>query len=131
MDVYSVVGLSVITALLAMTVKSFRPELGIQVGIAGGLIVLSAAAAELTGIIRVLNEQTARMGLDGDVIRFVIKVTGIAYATGFAADICRDAGENAIASRMEICGRLMLFSAALPKLVSLFSLICGLIEEYL
>ncbi len=130
MDAFRIAGLAVMTALLALTVKSYRPELGMQVSAAGGLIILIYAAAEISGLIGAMGERLSAFGIDGDVLQLVIKVTGIAYITGVAAEICRDSGENALAVRTEICGRIMLFSAVLPRLVSLFSLLAGLIAEY-
>ena len=57
----------------------------------------------------------------------VVKVIGISYITQTASDICRDCGENALASKMEICGRIMLFSAAMPMFMKLGSSLIGLI----
>ena len=66
--------------------------------------------------------------VDGAGIAAVVKITGIAYTAQFSADICRDAGESAVASRIELAGRLMMLLAALPMVLSAVEAICGLVS---
>ncbi len=123
--------MAITTAVLALTVKSFKPELGMQTALAGGVLILGVCAAELTGTARTLREMLAGTGVDGGVISLVFKVTGIAFTAQIASDICRDAGESALASKVQICGRLMMVSAALPMLTELVLSVTRLIGDFL
>ncbi len=129
MDIFKAAGMAVITALLALTVKSIRPEMGVQVALAGGLLILGMALPYLTGIGSALSELSARAGLDGGLLSLAAKALGIAYMTETAGSVCRDAGETSLAVKTELCGRLMLLSAALPMLIRLFELLASLIRE--
>lgn len=128
MDIFKVVGIAVITSVLAVTVRSVKPELGLQIGLAGGLVILGIGIAELGGVAEAMREIVARAGIEGDILTPVLKVTGVACMTRIASDICRDAGENALASKTELCGRLLLISAALPTFMELFLKITELVE---
>ncbi len=131
MDIFRIVGIAAAAAVLALTVKSYRPELGIQTAAAGGALILLLCISQLTEISSVLKTSLFELGLDEDAVLPVIKVAGIAFVSQIGADICRDAGETALASKTELCGRILMVSAALPTLTKLVKLLSGLINEYL
>lgn len=131
MDIFKVAGAAVLTALLSLTLRQIRPELGMQTALAGGAVIMMLAAAELSGIARSIRGLSGSFGVGSDAIGAALKITGIAYITQISADICRDAGESALASKTEICGRILMVAAALPVLTDLLGTLSGLAEEYL
>ena len=130
MDVFRVVGIAAAAAILARTVRSSRPELGLEIAVAGGAVMLSLCLSELTGITSAIKESLIGFGIDEAAFTPVFKVVGIACVSQIGADLCRDSGESALASKTEICGRILMASAALPTFVRLMSMLVGLIDEY-
>ncbi|MBO4563536.1 MAG: stage III sporulation AC/AD family protein [Clostridia bacterium] len=128
MDIFRIAGIAVITAILSLTLRGIRPELGAQTAIAGGAVLLLAAVTELSGIAVELRRAFSGINPGGGAAELAIKVAAIAYIAQLAADICRDSGENALAAKTEICGRLLMISAALPMLIRLARTLIGLIE---
>lgn len=126
MDLFRAVGIAVITALLTLCLRGIRPELAMQTAMAGGLVVLVIAAGELAGLYPKLKSLWDELGYGQELIMPAVRITGIAYMTGIGAELCRDAGEGALAIKTEICGRVMLLSAAAPVLISLVSILAGL-----
>ena len=53
----------------------------------------------------------------------VLKITGIAYIAEFGAEICRDAGEGAIAAKIEMAGKVIIIALAVPIITSLLDLV--------
>lgn len=129
MDIFRAVGTAVITAMLALVLRSVRPELAMQTAMAGGIAVLLMAAGELAGVYPKLREMLAELGAGSELLMPSVRVIGIAYMTGIGAELCRDAGENALAMKTEICGRVMLLSAALPVLASFISVLKGMADS--
>lgn len=129
MDIFRAVGTAVITAMLALVLRSVRPELAMQTAMAGGIAVLLMAAGELAGVYPKLRETLAELGAGSELLMPSVRVIGIAYMTGIGAELCRDAGENALAMKTEICGRVMLLSAALPVLASFISVLKGMADS--
>ena len=76
-----------------------------------------------------LRETLAELGAGSELLMPSVRVIGIAYLTGIGAELCRDAGENALAMKTEICGRVMLLSAALPVLASFISVLKGMADS--
>lgn len=131
MEVYRLCGIAVITALLAAALRSVKPELGAQAAVSGGVLLLIITVSELSGAAEAVRTFMKQAGLGADPAQLAFKTVGIAYISQTAADICRDMGENSIASKAELCGRLMIVSAALPMLKELMEKTAALIGEYL
>ena len=128
MDIFSVCGIAVMTAVLAVTVRQFRPELAIQVSIAGGAVLTLSVLTKLAGSVETVKSFYAQTGLDGGWLETAIKLIGIAYITQISAELCRDAGESALALKAELCGRAIMLSCAMPALISLLKVLVGLAE---
>lgn len=131
MDVFRITGIAAAAAVLALTVKSYRPELGAQIAIAGGIVILSLCLSEIAGINEALKKSLFELGLDEEALSPVFRVIGIAFVTQIGADVCRDSGESALAAKTEICGRILIASAALPTILKLVSMLTVMIDEYL
>ena len=82
-----------------------------------GVGTLTAAAKELF----------SQTGLDGSYLTIVFKSLGICYITQTACDICRDSGENALASQLELAGKAALLMTALPMLSSAADIVRSLL----
>ena len=129
MSILKVVGVGLIAAIVSLLVKSFRPEMSLQVSIAAGVALFVYAAIELSGITETILSTAKEYGLNTDYISVIFKALGLAYITQFASDICRDAGETAIAGKVELCGKVMIVTASLPGVVSLLDMIRGLFSQ--
>lgn len=53
----------------------------------------------------------------------IIKVLAVAYITDFTAQLCKDAGENSVGSKVELAGKITIFYIAMPILTSILGLI--------
>ncbi|MBM7581285.1 stage III sporulation protein AD [Caldicoprobacter guelmensis] len=122
-DVLQLVGLGVIAAILALVLKQHRPEAGLFVAIAAGVIILLMVMGRIASIIEVLNDMARRADLDWIHLSVVLKAVGIAYITEFGAQVCKDAGENSIASKIELGGKIVILSLTIPILVGLIEVI--------
>ena len=63
------------------------------------------------------------MGASSTYIRPMLKCMGIGLISKFAADICRDASQNAAASSIELAGTLCAASVAMPMIISTLKMI--------
>jgi len=53
----------------------------------------------------------------------VFKILGIAYLTSFCSEICKDAGESSIASKVEFAGKILILTLAIPILMAVMQTI--------
>lgn len=126
MDAMKLSGLAVCAALVLMLLRQLKPEIGTVAALAAGAAVLLAAVPyvrEMIGGIAALADQG---GLQQGYVTQLMKVTGISLLMDFSAQTCRDAGENGLAVKTELAGRVMLLTLALPAMQSLMRQILSL-----
>ena len=70
-----------------------------------------------------LWDLTERTGVPQAVFSPLMKTVGIAIVTKIGSDLCRDAGESALASLVETAGAICAILAALPLLQSVIELV--------
>ena len=68
----------------------------------------------------------SQCGLDSALYLPVCKAVGVAVVVRITAALCRDAGQSALAAKMEIAGAVLTFSVCLP----LFEQVLDLITEW-
>ena len=125
MNLIALAAAAIAAAMLVQTLRSTSPEsaFGLRVAASVGL-----AAAVLSALLPVWTEleQLMQRSASGEWIVLLMKSMGVCLVAQFAADCCRDAGENALAGRVEFAGRVLLLSSALPVLQALLSQLVSL-----
>lgn len=129
MRIFTIVGIAIIGVSLAVTVRSFRPELAVLIGVATGAVVLLSVIGELTGLVDALRALADQYGMDTGYIGVLVKIIGIAYIAQFGVQLCKDAGEGAAAAKVELGGRILILSAALPAAVQMLTVAADLLAR--
>lgn len=127
MEIIQIVGIGIIATILSVILKQQKPEFALQVSIITGLIIFIFVVSKLNYVIEVLNNLAKRIDMDLLYFSTILKVIGIAYIAEFGAQIARDAGEGAIASKIELAGKILIMVLAVPVLTSLLDLIIKII----
>ena len=125
---FQIAAVGLICAVLSLAVRSWRPEFSIYISAASGLVLFAKVYSQLEGIISGGSGLFQKSGSAGVYFPVLLKVIGIAYLTDFSAQVCRDAGENGIASKVEMAGKIFIFYAALPVFTSLIRMLQMLLE---
>lgn len=118
-----IAAVGLICAVLSLAVRSYRPEFSVYISIACGLFLFAMIITQLEDVISYLRRLLDSAGSAGAYFPVLLKVLGIAYITDFSAQVCRDAGENGIASKVEMAGKILIFCAALPVFTSLIRML--------
>ena len=108
-----------VTGALLASLLERSPELRMGVVIATGLCVIGFCLDGLRESVQALERLSAQAALDGEHTAAMIRATGIAMLSEFGAQLCRDAGESALAGRVELAGRVTLLGIAVPLLAEL------------
>ena len=112
--------------LLAVTVKVYKKEFALLIGMGTGTVIIWLLLDSLTRIKELLAAMVTEAGINGEYISILIKVIVIAYICEFAVQFCADAGEKAIGEKIELAGRVLILAASLPILENLLRLIVNL-----
>lgn len=127
-DTISAAALCIIGAVTGVLLKQYCREQSIFSSIAVCVIVTAAALAFAAPAIEQLEILFEKTSLDKSCFKSLMKAIGICYMTGIAADICRDSGEQALASAAEIWGRIALLIITMPMIDSILALITGVLQ---
>lgn len=119
MDIIKIIGIALISVIIVIIVKQYKPEFAIYVSLMAGVIILAMAIGKLTEIIKLLTSLASKTSVNGKFIKVLIKITGIAILTEFAVSVCKDAGESAIASKVDISGKIIIVAVSIPIISSL------------
>lgn len=116
------------TAILCSCLKKRWPELSLAVAVCTGLCILAAYMPDISGVIKNLNSVFSNPGTDARLLKIMLKACGISLVTEFGVQICRDAGENALAGRIVLCSRLTILGMAAPVISDIFSHLSSLLQ---
>ena len=123
LEILQIVGIGLVATFLILVLKAQKPEVALQISILTGIVVFMLVASKLAAVLELLEGYTRKVNIDLVYISTLLKIIGIAYIAEFGAEICKDAGEGAIASKIELAGKVIIVVLATPILTSLLDLI--------
>ena len=122
-EIIKIIGIGLIALVIAIILKQYRPEYAIYVSIVAGILILVFIMSKITGIINLLKAISDKTYINKQFLSILLKITGIAIITEFAVSICTDAGEKAIASKIEIGSKVIIIAMSIPIISSLLEII--------
>jgi stage III sporulation protein AD len=127
MDIVKIIGVAILTTFAVLILKSQKPEMAAIVSIAGGIVVLLMFVNTLGGVISNIAQMVEKTGIKSDVFAALLKIIGIGYLTEFAAGVCSDAGNQSMAQKVLLAGKVVILCLALPIVNNLFEIVTGLL----
>lgn len=109
--------------------KQYKPELAFVSEAAFAVFVLFSLSDTFRQAVEEIKNFLSLSDSAGEYIAVLVKILGLALITQFAADLCRDAGEAAAASRVELAGKAVITAASLPVIEGITALIVRLAEN--
>lgn len=113
-EIVKITATALIGGILAMTVREYSRPFGLVAVLVTATVIFAFAADMLKEVMSGLDELVRETGINTSYFMSVVKVVGIAYITQFSAEIMRDCGENSIASKTELVGKICIMSLTLP-----------------
>ncbi len=128
-EIIKIVGIGLIAVVLIIIVKQYRPEFALYISLIAGVVILYMALDNLTSCINLLKQICEKSGVNSKFLGILIKMTGIAFLSEFAISICKDAGEGAIASKVEIGSKAIIISMSIPIIYNLLDVILKILPS--
>ena len=120
---FQIAAIGLAGTLLSLAVRSYRPEFSVYISIACGIILFTTVIAQFSDILSVVSDVFSRSGYANSYFPVLLKILAIAYLTDLISQVCRDAGENGIASKTEMAGKIFILYVSLPVFTSILSMI--------
>lgn len=126
-NIMSITGICIISTILCSLFGNFSKEYSMYIKLAATAAILSIIIFFISPIAETIHDIYEKAGAGEEYLTILFKALGICYLAQFAGDLCRDNGENALASQAELAGKISLLIIALPLFNSLTDIVIKLI----
>lgn len=125
-DALRLAGFAVTAALIAFTLRAAHRPAGASVALAAGMMLFLSAVTRMGEAVETVQALSRQAGLEDGTSAVLLKLAGMAFVTEFAVQSCRDAGEEGLAAKASLCGRVLLMVQTLPLLREIGEIALGL-----
>lgn len=127
MEIIQIVGLGFIATILIVILKEQKPQFAFLITIFTGVTIFLFLIGKIATIILVLERLAVQSNVNMVFLETILKIIGIAYIAEFGAQITKDAGQGAIASKIELAGKILIMVMAIPIISAIIETIIHLL----
>ncbi|WNS77615.1 stage III sporulation protein AD [Bacillus sp. DTU_2020_1000418_1_SI_GHA_SEK_038] len=129
MEIIQIVGVALVATFLALIVKEQKPNFAFLLIVFVGCAIFLFLVDQIYAIIHMIERIAINAKVNMIYIETILKIIGIAYIAEFAAQITKDAGQGAIASKIELGGKILILAMAIPILTVMIETIIQMIPS--
>lgn len=123
MDIFKICIIAIISLIFILNVKVHMPHMQVMIGITCGVIIFMTILPTLEEVLSSIIDIVSMLDIGIAHIGIILKIIGISYVCEFCSQICIDAGESAIASKIELAGKVLIMLISIPVITELLGLI--------
>ncbi|MDD6402489.1 MAG: SpoIIIAC/SpoIIIAD family protein [Lachnospiraceae bacterium] len=127
MEITLLVFFVIVSVMLAILLKSNSPIFSTVISISICIFIMLFAIGQVRKMSEGIREIFRYVKVDKIYLILLLKLVGIAYVSEFGSGICKDAGYSAVASQIEIVGKLTMLLVSLPILMQVVDTIIKMI----
>ena len=128
MDAIKIVVIGLIFAVIIVYLQSVNKELALLATIVAGIVILMSVVNLLCELFGIYENIANVGGIDGNLLKLIIKITIVCYIVEFAVGIIEDFGLKSLADKVSLAGKIIVVLLATPVINSLIGLIKNLVE---
>ncbi|UOQ93706.1 stage III sporulation protein AD [Halobacillus shinanisalinarum] len=114
MGIVQIVSLGLVATLLIVLLKEQKTSIAFLLLLITVIIIFTTVLDQIRYIFSLLQYMADQAQVESVYFKTILKIIGIAYITEFGAQLIRDAGLNALASKVELVGKLFILMLAIP-----------------
>ena len=122
-----IVILGIVATVLSLILKKQNPEYSLYISIVTGVLIFFMTLNKLSIVLDMIKRIVEEIEISTVYIQVIFKIIGISYLAEFGSQLCKDAGENAISSKIEFAGKVLIMVLSAPILMTLMDLIKNLL----
>ena len=114
MEIIQLVGLGFIATVLILVIKEQKPLFAFLLATFTGILIFIFLMSQVRIVITTLEVLAEKSNVNMIYLKTILKIIGIAYIAEFGAQIVRDTGQESIASKIELAGKMLILVMAVP-----------------
>jgi stage III sporulation protein AD len=128
-EIAQIVGLALVTTVLLLILRQEKPVMAVLLSIVFSVVIFIFMIGKITAILDIMKELVNRAGINYFFLATVLKILGVAYLGEFASAICSDAGEQAVARKVEFASKIIIAVLALPIIIAIIESLMELLPK--
>lgn len=121
-ELLPVVAIAVFAAICGTLIKKSNREVALLFSLAAAVLICLYAITAADALIATVSDIVESSGMT-DVFSVLLKALGIVIVGRIASSVCKDAGENTLATGVELAMKVAVLLVSLPLLQSLLNII--------
>lgn len=126
MDIFKIVIFAVVAGILCIFLKKNSPEMALLTSLIAGVLIFLYIISYVNDLIDIINKIALTSGINIKYLEIIFKVIGVSYIAEFGIQLLKDAGENAIASKIEIGAKICILILSSPIITGLVDLVLNM-----
>ena len=114
MEIIQIVSLGMLVTLVCILLKEQKPMFTFLLATCAGVMIFLFLLGKISTVIRMLENLANHSGVHPIFWKTILKIIGIAYIAEFAAQVIRDTGQESIATKIELAGKIIIMVMAMP-----------------
>jgi stage III sporulation protein AD len=127
-DIAKIVGIGLLAGVLINLLRQHKPELAMQLSIATGAMLFLLVVSRVMQVVDVVQTLGQKARIDSAHMATVLKIIGIAYVADFGSSVLSDAGEKAVATKVEMAGKVLIMLLAVPIVIAIVETVLKLLS---
>lgn len=123
MDIVKIIGIGLISIVILSIIKQYKPEMSIYISLVAGIVILGMSFDGFSKVVNIIENYADKISISSKFVTILLKITGIAILSEFACSMCKDCGESAIASKIELASKVLIIAASIPIISSLLEVV--------
>ncbi|OOQ97281.1 stage III sporulation protein AD [Bacillus mycoides] len=120
-----IVGLGLVATFLAAVLNQHKSSITSLFIVFIGSMMFLLLIDQIHSILQMIERVASEAKVSNVYVETLLKIIGIAYIAEFGAQITKDAGQGAIASKIELAGKILILVMAIPILTVVIETILG------
>ncbi|MED0988810.1 stage III sporulation protein AD [Bacillus nitratireducens] len=120
-----IVGLGLVATFLAAVLNQHKSSITSLFIVFIGSMMFLLLIDQIHSILQMIERVASEAKVSNVYVETLLKIIGIAYIAEFGAQITKDAGQSAIASKIELAGKIIILVMAIPILTVVIETILG------
>jgi stage III sporulation protein AD len=113
-EIIQIVGVGLLATVLVLIVKEQKPMFAFLLATFTGIVIFLFLIGKISAVIHMLEDLAVKSNINIIFLKTILKIIGIAYIAEFGAQVVRDAGQESIASKIELSGKILIMVMAIP-----------------
>ena len=128
MNITTIVGFSIVCVTVIVLLRKYAQEFAIPASVISSSFILLFCVVLISGIFEKISEISNLSSVTFQNLKIIFKSLGICYITQLGTDVCKDCGENALADKVDLAGKVTIVTMSLSIITQVVELISEIVK---